>query len=153
MRPTIGKAAALALALAWPQGAALAISPETRAERRVADAIAEARRLVEAGRPADAAAVLAPAVRGDPGNADLHNVLGFALRKAGRLDEARASYDRALALDPAHREAREYLGELHLQRGDAAAARAELAVLERLCPSGCEAREELAAAIRAFEGR
>ncbi len=58
---------ALASALLWPDAAALAITAETRAERRAADA----------------AALLAPAVRSGPGNADLDDVPGFALRKSG----------------------------------------------------------------------
>jgi Flp pilus assembly protein TadD len=143
---------AAALGLLWPIAASGA-GIDLKAELRATAGLLEGRRLTDAGRYADAVAVLEPAARDDPGDADVHNELGFALRKSGRLDEAQARYDRALAIDPAHREAREYLGELHLQRGDLARAREQLATLDRLCPTGCEERDELREAIEAHGGR
>ena len=39
----------------------------------------------------------------DPGNADIHNYLGYAYRKSGNLDAAFKSYAEALRLDPKHK--------------------------------------------------
>ncbi len=50
------------------------------------------------------------AAQRDGKNADIQNLLGYALRKSGDLDLALKHYDKALALNPKHRGAREYLG-------------------------------------------
>ncbi len=58
-----------------------------------------------AGRTADAIAHLTKAVAAAPGSAELHNLLGGALRKAGRSADAIAAFERSVALSPAMAEA------------------------------------------------
>lgn len=85
----------------------------------------------------------------DTQNADVYNLLGFALRKTGDFKTSLTYYTKALELQPDHKAAHEYLGELYLQIGDAAKAKEQLAILTRLCAAGCEEREDLEKAIDA----
>ncbi len=62
---------------------------------------------------------------GHPGEAELRNLAGLALRALGRAGEAREAFERALALEPGHLEARNNLG-VQLQ-AEGAHARAEAA--------------------------
>ena len=114
-----------------------------------ADALAAPRAAVAAGDWARAIAELRAALQADPANADLHNLLGYSLRKQASPDLAGAffHYHEALRLNPAHRAAREYLGEAYLQAGQPEKAREQLDALERLCGRDCEEYRELAAAI------
>lgn len=50
---------------------------------------------------------LGQVVRNEPDNADAHNALGFAYRRAGRLDPAFAHFRAALRIMPGHRSAHE----------------------------------------------
>ena len=56
------------------------------------------------------------AVREEPRNADIHNLLGYSLRKQARPDLPRAfeHYRKAIELDPRHKGAHEYIGEAYL---------------------------------------
>ena len=83
------------------------------------------------------------------GNAEWHNLLGYALRKKTPPDLAGAEthYKRALELDPKHRLALEYYGELFLMKGDVAGAEGMLARLDKVCFFGCEEFRDLKAAI------
>ncbi len=148
------KAALLGLAIVMAAGPAAAVSSyEWTSRAGVEDAdMAEAERLLDQGRLEVALPLLRAASQRRPDNADVHNLMGYTLRKLGRLDEAHASYETALRLDPGHRGAHEYLGELLLMRGETARARALLDALARLCPDGCEERTELEDAIRAAGG-
>ena len=89
------------------------------------------------------------ALRTDPDNADVHNLLGFAYRKQGQLDPAFRHYERALKLDPRHRGAHEYIGEAYLIAGRKPQAIEHLAALEKICGRGCEEYQDLAKAIAA----
>lgn len=84
-------------------------------------------------------------------NADIHNLIGYALRKNGDKAGAATYYAKALALDPDHKGALEYQGELFVETGDLAKAKLNLARLVTLCPTGCEERADLEAAITAAE--
>ncbi len=89
-------------------------------------------------------------VRERTGDADAHNLLGYALRKLEppQLEQALEHYRTALRLDPGHKGAHEYIGEAYLMRGDLARARHHLAQLERLCGGrDCEEYRDLQAAI------
>lgn len=125
--------------------------PVTRAGLADEDA-AEAEKLIDQQRFEMAVPLLRSALSRHPGNADLHNAMGFALRKTGRLDESYRHYTTALELDPGHRSAREYLGELFLMRNEPAKAREQLDMLIRLCPDGCEERQELEDALSRHPG-
>ena len=89
--------------------------------------------------------------RKEAGNADVLNMLGYALRKLGRMEAALDFYRQALAIEPRHLGANEYLGELYLETGKLDLAKERLAELVAACPSGCEEREELAEAVDAYK--
>ncbi|MEO8484771.1 MAG: tetratricopeptide repeat protein [Betaproteobacteria bacterium] len=92
----------------------------------------------------------AAALKAEPDNADFHNGIGYAYRKAGRLEPSFVHYRQALRLAPNLRSAHEYIGEAYVVAGDKAKAREHLAVLERLCGGrGCEEYQDLAKAIAA----
>jgi len=98
-----------------------------------------------------AIAELERARRKDDRNADVHNLLGYSLRKSGRLQDAFAEYDTALRLDPKHLGAHEYVGEAWLMAHRPDKAREHLAALARLCGSKCEQYEDLAKAVAAYD--
>ena len=85
----------------------------------------------------------------DTQQADVYNLLGFALRKTGDFKTSLTYYTKALELQPDHKAAREYLGELYVETGNMDKAKEQLAVLAELCPGGCEEREDLQKAINA----
>ena len=89
------------------------------------------------------------AIAEDTQQADVYNLLGFALRQTGDFKTSLTYYTKALELQPDHKAAHEYLGELYIQTGDTAKAREQLDVLARLCPAGCEEREDLEKALDA----
>src|SRR5437868_454055 len=72
--------------------------------------------------------------------ADVYNLLGFALRKTGDVRTSLTYYTKALELQPDHKAAREYLGELYVETGNMEKAKEQLAALAKLCPGGCEER-------------
>jgi Flp pilus assembly protein TadD len=81
--------------------------------------------------------------------ADVYNLLGFALRKTGDFKTSLTYYTKALEMQPDHKAAREYLGELYVETGNMEKAKEQLAALAKLCPAGCEEREDLQKAINA----
>src|SRR6201999_1710732 len=85
----------------------------------------------------------------DTQQADVYNLLGFALRKTGDFKTSLTYYTKALELQPDHKAAREYLGELYVETGALDKAKEQLIALQNLCPEGCEEREDLEKAIAA----
>ncbi|MDE2222137.1 MAG: tetratricopeptide repeat protein [Candidatus Omnitrophica bacterium] len=75
------------------------------------------------------------ALRQDPNNPDILNMLAHTQRKIGLIDEALANYKKALELRPRFPEAREYLGEAYVQ--------AALREVEVLKSYGGDAKDEL----------
>jgi Flp pilus assembly protein TadD len=65
---------------------------------------------LQTGRPEAATRHLEKAVGQQPESADLHNLLGGALKRAGRLEEAVLAYDKAVSLGPELAEAHYNLG-------------------------------------------
>jgi tetratricopeptide (TPR) repeat protein len=118
-------------------------------------AITSAKQAFAAGNYASAQATLKGALAGDPGNADLHNLYAYALRKGAQPDMALVfkHYTEALRIDPKHRGAQEYIGEAYLMTGNLAKAREHLAALDKICFFGCEEYEMLKKAIAAYEAR
>jgi len=100
-----------------------------------------------------AQAILRQAVAREPGNADLHNLYAYSLRKGPHpeMDLVFRHYNEALRIDPLHRAAREYLGEAYLMTGNLAKAKELLAELDRLCRAGCEEQAALKREISLFE--
>lgn len=116
-----------------------------------ADPLASPRSAVKAGDWPRAIRELQDALGRDPGNADIHNLLGYSYRKQARPDLARAffHYHEALRINPAHRAAREYLGEAYVQAGQVEKAREQLEALERLCGGRlCEEYRDLEAVLK-----
>ena len=95
----------------------------------------------------NAVALLKGVAARDPGNAEVHNQLGFAYRQARDLDNAFVHYREALRLSPKHLGAHEYIGEAYLMRGDVAMARTHLRRLEEFCGRDCDEYKDLAKAI------
>ncbi|MCY4548857.1 MAG: tetratricopeptide repeat protein [Defluviicoccus sp.] len=109
--------------------------------------------LIEAEKFAEALPLLRKAEAAEPDSADVHNYLGYALRKLKNYDAALKHYKIALRLAPKHRGANEYLGELYLVLGDLEKAEERLAVLDKACLFGCEEYTELKDAIAAYKAR
>jgi len=112
----------------------------------------EARAAIAAENWGRARDVLRKALRGEPRNAEYHNLYAYAMRKGERpaMDLVFRHYHEALRLRPDHRGAHEYLGEAYLMTGNLAKAREHLAVLERLCGS-CDEQAKLSQAISTAE--
>src|SRR5580692_2861477 len=71
----------------------------------------------QAGRPADAVALVRRAAAARPGSAEIATALGDALQEAGQQPEALEHYRRAVALDPGFRPALQNLGYLLVAQG------------------------------------
>jgi Tfp pilus assembly protein PilF len=83
------------------------------------------------------------ALREDPNNPDIINMLAHSQRKTGKIDEALANYKKALEIRPNFPEAREYLGEAYIQ-----AALREVEILKTYGSNGKEELEDLTKAIK-----
>lgn len=95
----------------------------------------------QAGRAAEAAALLARAVAARPADpAFLYN-LGHACLAAGRVGEAVAAFDRAATLEPARHEAQVALARALLARKSSGDAEAAVAALERARAAGLDSAE------------
>src|SRR6266700_307901 len=68
--------------------------------------LAEARRLRDSGRPAEAAGILSRLVKRTPGDFTIRYELALALHAAGKEPEAFAAAGSAVAANPSSREAR-----------------------------------------------
>ena len=118
-------------------------------------AVATAKAAIAAGDYASAQLGLKVALASDPGNADLHNLYAYALRKGANpdMDLVFKHYQEALRLDPKHRGAQEYIGEAYLMVNNLPKAKEHLAVLDKLCFFGCSEYTELKKAIAAYEAK
>jgi Flp pilus assembly protein TadD len=118
-------------------------------------AVKTAKGAIAAGDYASAQMALKVALASDPGNADLHNLYAYSLRKGANPDMALVfkHYTEALRIDPRHRGAQEYIGEAYLLVDNPAKAKEHLAALDRLCFFGCSEYNELKKAIAAYEAK
>ncbi|WP_394788209.1 tetratricopeptide repeat protein [Rhodoferax sp.] len=94
------------------------------------------------------------AVREDPRNADIHNLMGYTARKSPtpNLPKAFEHYKIALQLNPRHRGAHEYIGEAYLMDKQPAEAEKHLVALEQICGNrNCEEYEDLSKSIAAYQ--
>jgi Flp pilus assembly protein TadD len=122
----------------------------------VADRLANARKAIAAKDWSVAQRELNLAVRDDPRNADVHNLLGYSWRKRGSPDVTKAfeHYYTALKLDPRHKGAHEYIGEAYLMEKRPVEAEKHLAELEKICGNKtCEEYQELAKSIADFKSK
>lgn len=103
--------------------------------------------LIEDEKYQQAITELDKALKDDPDNADMLNLMAYSHRKLKHFDTALDYYQQALQIEPEHRGANEYLGELYLQTGQLDKAEERLEVLDEECFFGCEEFDELEAAI------
>ena len=106
--------------------------------------------LIEKEEYEQAIARLEEALRDEPDDADLLNLMAFSNRKLGKFDVAFGFYQKALEIEPKHRGANEYLGELYLQLGQPEEAEKRLAVLDKACFFGCREYDKLKQAIAEY---
>jgi cytochrome c-type biogenesis protein CcmH/NrfG len=90
------------------------------------------------------------ALRDDPDNADMLNLLAYSHRQLEHYAIALDFYQQALRIEPRHRGANEYLGELYLQIGQLDKAEERLAVLDKACFFGCDEFDDLEAEIAEY---
>ena len=99
-------------------------------------------------------AELTLAVREEPRNADIHNLLAYSYRKQAspNLPKAFEHYNTALRLNPKHKGAHEYIGEAYLMDKKPAEAEKHLAELEKICGNKiCEEYADLAKAVADYK--
>jgi tetratricopeptide (TPR) repeat protein len=106
--------------------------------------------LIEDEKYQQAITELDQALRDDPDNADMLNLMAYSQRKLKHFDIAMDYYQQALSIEPQHRGANEYLGELYLQLGQPDKAEERLEVLDKECFFGCDEFDELEAAIAEY---
>jgi len=106
--------------------------------------------LIEAEKYQQAITALDEALRDDPDNADMLNLMAYSQRKLKHFDIAMDYYQQALRIEPQHRGANEYLGELYLQLGQPDKAEERLVILDKECFFGCDEFDELEAAIAEY---
>jgi tetratricopeptide (TPR) repeat protein len=106
--------------------------------------------LIEDKKYQQAITELDEALRDDPDNADMLNLMAYSHRKLKHFDIALDYYQQALAIEPDHRGANEYLGELYLQTGQLEKAEERLKVLDEECFFGCDEYDQLEAAIEEY---
>ncbi|MEJ2522674.1 MAG: tetratricopeptide repeat protein [Gammaproteobacteria bacterium] len=82
-----------------------------------------------------ALAVLEPALRAYPNDADLHKVIAWVNRRYGRFDKALEHMDRALALDPRSGTVLAGKAETLIRMGDARGAEALLVLMKERVPN------------------
>jgi hypothetical protein len=118
-------------------------------------AVKIAKSAIAAGDYASAQLGLKVALASDPGNADLHNLYAYSLRKGANPDMQLVfkHYTEALRIDPKHRGAQEYIGEAYLMTGNLTKAKEHLAALDRICFFGCIEYDELKKAVAAYEAK
>jgi len=150
--PSLTLSVTLAAALAAPAARA-ADTPTEPAAPPVAERLAAARKAVDAKDWNKAMTELNAAVRAEPRNADVHNLLGYTYRKRATPDLAKAfeHYNTALRLNPNHKGAHEYIGEAYLMDKKPAEAQKHLVALEKICGNKtCEEYQDLAKSIAAY---
>jgi Flp pilus assembly protein TadD len=122
----------------------------------VSQRLATARKAIDAKEWSRAMSELNAAVREEPRNADVHNLLGYSYRKRASPDLPKAfeHYNTALRLDPRHKGAHEYIGEAYLMDRKPAEAEKHLAELEKICGNTtCEEYADLAKAIAEYKSK
>jgi Flp pilus assembly protein TadD len=136
---------------ALPAHAADTPEPATPAAAPAEDAMATARKHIQAKQWSQAAGVLEKVVAKEPRNADAHNLLGFSYRWMDRMDDSFASYGKALAIEPNHRGAHHYVGVAYLKVGKPEKAEEHLARLQQICGANCEETRDLTAKIAEYK--
>jgi Tfp pilus assembly protein PilF len=130
--------------------------PGAKSAPNASERLVAARKAIDAKDWAKAMAELNQAVRDEPRNADVHNLLGYTFRKRATPDLSKAfeHYKTALSLDPKHRGAHEYIGEAYLMDKKPAEAQKHLVQLEAICGNKtCEEYADLAKALADYKAK
>lgn len=138
----------IGLVLALSTGPAQAV--DSSSGPSTSERLANARKWIDSKDWSRALYELNQAVREEPRNADVHNLLGYTYRKRATPDLAKAfeHYRMALRMNPDHKGAHEYIGEAYLMDNKPDEAEKHLAQLERVCGNkACEEYVILAKAI------
>lgn len=149
--PAILLAACCAAQAADTPGSNPSVAAPTVAER-----LAKARAAIDSKDWGTAMRELNVAVREDPRNADVHNLLGYSYRKRANPDMGKAfeHYNTALKFDPRHKGAHEYIGEAYLLQRKPEQAEQHLAELEKICGGkSCEEYQDLAKSIADYKAK
>ena len=133
-----------------------ALAADTSGGPSVNERLTNARKSIDAKDWSKAMFELNQAVRDEPRNADVHNLLGYTYRKRATPDLAKAfdHYKTALSLNLKHKGAHEYIGEAYLTDKKPAEAEKHLAQLEAICGNKtCEEYADLAKAIADYKAK
>ena len=135
---------------------AVALAADTPTGPPMSERLANARKAIDAKEWSKAMFELNQAVREEPRNADVHNLLGYTYRKRATPDLANAfeHYKTALKLNPKHLGAHEYIGEAYLMDKKPEEAEKHLVQLEVLCGNKtCEEYADLAKSLAAYKAK
>ncbi len=133
---------------------AVSVAADTPTGPPMSERLANARKAIDAKEWSKAMFELNQAVREEPRNADVHNLLGYTYRKRATPDLAKAfeHYKTALKLNPKHLGAHEYIGEAYLMDKKPEEAEKHLAQLEVLCGNKtCEEYADLAKSLASYK--
>lgn len=111
---------------------------------KAAELYARGKALCDQKKYPEALKVFQDAIKLEPADADVLNMLAFSQRKNGMLLDARENYRKALAIRPEFPEAREYLGENYIQL-----AKEQLDILRSYGAKGQNEAKDLAEAFKA----
>ena len=134
----------------------MAADSSTETQPSAQERLATAREAIKAKDWRRSLAELNMAVREEPRNADVHNLLGYSYRKQATPNLAKAieHYKTALKLDPRHKGAHEYIGEAYLMDKNPVEAQKHLAELEKICGGkACEEYADLAKALTEYTAK
>jgi Flp pilus assembly protein TadD len=132
------------------------VGPDPARSTPVSERLTTARKAIDAKDWSRAMSELNTAVRDEPRNADVHNLLGYSYRKRANPDLAKAfeHYNTALRIDPRHKGAHEYIGEAYLVDKKPVEAEKHLVQLEAICGGkGCEEYQDLAKSIADYKAK
>lgn len=148
------RATGFLLCLALQASLALAyVSPDVEVSS-ASDRMDAARAAIKAKDWKQAIVELRVAVRDEPGNADIHNLLGYSyrLQSPPNLPKSFEHYNTALKINPNHKGAHHYLGEAYLLDKKPQETEKHLAKLEALCGNKtCEEYALLAKSLAAYK--
>ncbi len=135
--------------LGWVQAA----DTPTLSPPETIDHLAQARAAIAKKNWNGALVALQAALKQEPRNADVYNLLGYTYRKQATpdLNKAFEHYKKALEINPKHRGAHEYIGEAYLMSRNPEQAKKHLDALESICGNKtCEEYADLAKSLAAY---
>ncbi len=128
---------------AQPQGQAPAGKQPEKRMVPVQDALANAARLINAGRMEQAENICRQVLKARPNMAEAHNVMAVVLHRKGNLDDAIAALKKAVQLNGKVPNFYSNLGEMERQKGNLDAAETALRKAISLDPNSAQAHNNL----------